>query len=347
MDIGVGLDQSLGLSFAQQREMVRRAAQLRYKSAWTPAGLAQDAFHICAQWNSATQDVVPGGIETGIAVVPVSLWSAPVLAATAGTVGELTNGRFILGIGAGASFDAQYQQSFGLPSVLPLALMRDYAVTLHDLLAGQRVDYNGEAVKLHGITLGFHPPRVPIYLGALGPRMLRLAARDADGVVLNWCTPDQIAWSRTEIAEGAERARRNPAEVLLAEYIRVCVDEDREVARRAFTRALLGYALARPGTSKELGYRAHFTRMGFDEALSKLEARRDHGASETELVDEFPPDLALKVGYYGPAAGAAEAFRRLAAGLDLAIVRIVAPRSSPDAVLATIQACRPELEQSA
>jgi hypothetical protein len=48
------------------------------------------------------------------------------------------------------------------------------------------------------------------------------------------------------------------------------------------------------------------------------------------------------VGYYGPAAGAAAAFRRLAVGLDVALVRIVPARPGLVSVLNTIRACRPE-----
>ena len=87
----------------------------------------------------------------------------------------------------------------------------------------------------------------------------------------------------------------------------------------------MGYAMARPGVSKELGYRGHFARMGFDEQLTDLEARRDRGAPEVELIDAFPVDLAQQVGYFGPASRR----RRLPPprrGLDTAIVRVVAAR---------------------
>ena len=49
MEIGVGLDYRLGLSFPEHRELVREAARLGYASAWTPAGIAQDAFQLCGQ----------------------------------------------------------------------------------------------------------------------------------------------------------------------------------------------------------------------------------------------------------------------------------------------------------
>ncbi len=341
MEIGIGLDQSLGLDFQQQREIAREAVALRYTSAWTPAGLARDAFQICAQWSTATADLVPGGMATGISVVPVALYAAPVLAATAATVGDLTHGRFVLGIGAGSAFDPAAQARLGLPAYRPLRLMREYLATVKQLLAGGKVDFEGEIVKLRGAQLGFRPPRVPVYLGALGPKMLELAGELADGVALNWCTPDQITWSRAQIAAGAQRAGREAAQVRVVEYIRMCVDEDAEAARRALAQAVIGYALARPGVSHQIGYRAHFARMGFDQALTNLEARRDRGAALAELIENFPPELLLKVGYFGPAAGAAAAFKRLAEGLDVGIVRVVAARPGVESVRAVMQACAP------
>jgi len=343
MQIGIGLDRGLGLTFAQERELVREAAKLGYTSAWTNAGAGhgRDAFQVCAQWFGATEPL-GDGIVTGISVVPVPTWHVATLASVAGTVAELTGGRFILGVGSGGIHSEAYRRSLGLTEQPPIALMRDYLITLRRLLAGERVDHAGKSVKLQGVGLGFSPPRVPLYLGALGEQMVRLAGEAADGAALNWSTPEQVAWSRARVEEGARRAGRDPAEVQVVQYIRTCVDEDEELARRALGRAILGYALARPGVSKQLGYRGHFARMGFDEALTELEARRDRGASEAELAEAFPAELLRKVGYYGPPEGAAAAFGRLAGGLDLAIVRVVPARPGPEAVAKVMRACAPE-----
>ena len=55
MQIGVGLDARLGLSFEQHREMAGEAARLGYQSLWSPAGAAGlDSFHVCAAWNQAS-----------------------------------------------------------------------------------------------------------------------------------------------------------------------------------------------------------------------------------------------------------------------------------------------------
>jgi alkanesulfonate monooxygenase SsuD/methylene tetrahydromethanopterin reductase-like flavin-dependent oxidoreductase (luciferase family) len=342
VEIAVGLDRGLGLSWDQYRDLGRHAARLGYQSVWTNAGIDRDAMHICAQWSVASADVVPGGIGTGVSVIPVGYWSVPAMASCAATVGKISGGKFVLGVGSRSLHLPAFRQSLGLDKNLrPVATMREWLVTLRALLAGETVIHEGDAVTLRGVTLGSKPPTVPVALGALGPNMLRLAGEAADGASLNWCTPEQVAASREIVTQGAQAAGRDPSEVAMIEYIRICVDDDEDAARRTYIKALMGYALAWPGMNKALGYRGHFGRMGFDEALSDLEDRRDRGASEDELIDAFPVELATLVGYFGPASGAAAVFSRLAEGLDTAIVRVVAARPGLASITAVMEACQP------
>lgn len=346
MHIGIGLDPTARLTYAEHREAIRETVELGYTCAWTPAGFGPDAFFTCANWASAADEVdTTHTFNTGISVVPAPIWSVPSLASVAATVGQLTGSRFTLGIGTGSITSPQYRAMFGLPDYPPIALMRDYLVTLRGLVAGESVTHHGRAVTLQGARLDWpgERPQVPVMLAALGPQMLRLAGEASDGAALNWCSPKQIAWSRERVADGARKAGRDPADVKIVEYIRICVGDDEDAARRALARATMGYAMARPGASKEHGYRAHFARMGFDDALNELEARRDAGASEAELIEAFPRDLLLAVGYFGTADGAAAAFSTLAQGLDTALVRIVPARPGLASVRNVIRACRPEL----
>ena len=314
MEIGVGLDASLNLSFEDQATLSQEAAGLGYTSLWTPEGSGQDSFQLCTLRWSASRQVAPEGLTTGIAVSPV-LYRTPVaFAMSGGTLSQLTGGRFIMGIGSGGAYRPRTRQSLGLRRMSALALMKDYVTTVKGLVAGEEVDYQGEVVTLRGVKLAISPPpRTPVYLGCLGPEMLRLAGELADGVCLNWCTPEQIAWSRERIAEGAARVGRDPSQVKVVEYIRVCVDDDVDVARRAFARSTMGYALGqRVPTDRErgLGYRAHFERMGHAEELAGLDQMRRQGASPEEAADAMSPEMLQQVGYYGPAEGAGAAFRR-------------------------------------
>ena len=352
VEIGVGLDARLGLTYAESRDLARQAVALGYSSAWTPSQVtSRDAFHVCVQWSQAAGP----GLGTAISVVPAPLWTPTSLASQAATTGELTEGRFILGIGPGGVYRGSALRRYGLSPQPVIAQMRDYLTVLRGLLAGETVDYAGKTLQVRGVKLGFTPPRVPVYLAALGPQMVRLAGELADGVMPNWSSAEQIAWCRERLAEGAARVGRDPSDVKVSQYIRVCVDEDVAAARRAFGAQVLGYALNDPAdvppggeeAARTAGYRGHFGRMGFESTLREVEAMRDGGASEAELIDALPDELLLKVGYFGPPAGAAAAFRRLAEGLDTAIVRIITTRRDPARVALAMEACRPALVQAA
>jgi len=233
------------------------------------------------------------GLPTGVSVVPLARNPAPVLGLAARTAHDLTGGQFVLGVGSGSVTER------------PIAAVRSY------------IDELRKTAK-----------DVPIYVGALGPQMLALAGRHAEGAALNWCTPAQVAWSRTQVGP---RAR-------LVEYIRICVDDDFAAARLTLAKQILAYALlVRPSGAR--GYRAHFERMGFAPQLDQLEAKRAAGASEDDLARAVPDEVLSAFGYAGPAAGAAAAFKRLGAGLDVAIVRVLVARpGNVEGVRATMRA---------
>jgi hypothetical protein len=247
------------------------------------------------------------GLPTGIAVAPLSGWAVENLVSVSKETFERCEGTFTLGIGVGRT------------SAAPIRVMRDAIDVLRARLPGLRV-----------------------YLGALGPQMLRLAGARYDGAALNWCSSEQVRWSRERVVAGARAARRDPALVRIHEYVRVCVDDDEAAARLAFASMVMAYALARPGTDKTKGYRAHFARMGFDDALTDLETRRDSGASEDDLARMFPVELLRRVGYWGKPDGARAAFLRLAEGVDIAVVRLVpARRNDLTAARLAFRACAP------
>ncbi|HEV2249824.1 MAG TPA: LLM class flavin-dependent oxidoreductase [Candidatus Limnocylindria bacterium] len=245
------------------------------------------------------------GLETGISVLPIQRWSAERLVASARPAFERTAGHFVLGVGAGTVRDA------------PIRRMRDLESSLRPALGAGR-----------------------IYLGALGPQMLHLAGERYDGAALNWCSPQQALWSRERVAAGALAAGRDPRDIRIHQYIRLCVDPDIAAARQALAKMVLAYALNRPGGDTSKGYRGHFTRMGFDETLTELEALRDRGAGDDALAARLPDELLARVGWWGPPEGAAAGFGSLTAGLDVAVVRVVAAkRNDADCVRLAMRSC--------
>jgi alkanesulfonate monooxygenase SsuD/methylene tetrahydromethanopterin reductase-like flavin-dependent oxidoreductase (luciferase family) len=351
MMIGVGLDARLALPFGQLRAAAREAARLGFESLWTPAGGVPDSFHVCAAWSQDT------ALPTGISVVPAArMWTPLGLAAQAATLAQLSAGRFVLGLGTGG-YGPVFWASVGLPD-RPIAVMREYVTEVRDLLAGRQVAA-GPVVTGAGTGLGAPGwpqsaslglsglPPAPVYLAALGPQMLRLAGETADGVLLNWATPQRITASREQVDAGAERAGRGAGAVPMTMYVRVCIDDDVAAARQAFGAQVLGYAMGRPGIPQGAGYRGLFAQMGFDAELTELEQRRERGAAMAELVAAAPDEMLQAVGYYGPAAQAPAAFARLSAGLHEAIVRIITARPGLEPVAEAMAALAPSLIRDA
>lgn len=117
---------------------------------------------------------------------------------------DVSDGRAFYGLGSGDS--AVYNLGLKACRVDEVA---EHADVIRRLCNGEAVDYRGDEIQLHWPTR-----RVPIYLAAEGPRMLRLAGRIADGVfVAGGLSPEVIAHTRALIAEGARSAGRDPDDI--------------------------------------------------------------------------------------------------------------------------------------
>jgi 5,10-methylenetetrahydromethanopterin reductase len=125
----------------------------------------------------------------------------PIVAAQAiRSLDVLSGGRTLFGIGAG---DSAAHTAGARPA--PVRQVEDYLVTVRALLEGREVDYRGSRLRM------FSEPRpVPIYVAAAGPKMLRMAGRVADGVIIgSGILPEVIAQALDHVREGAESAGRS------------------------------------------------------------------------------------------------------------------------------------------
>ena len=109
------------------------------------------------------------------------------LARETATLDQISKGRVELGIGAGWNI-SDYRQ-LGMPYERPglrIERMQESVVLMRRLFAGERVTHAGRHYHLDGARLTPRPvqPRIPILIGGGGPRMLRIAAREADIVGL-------------------------------------------------------------------------------------------------------------------------------------------------------------------
>jgi alkanesulfonate monooxygenase SsuD/methylene tetrahydromethanopterin reductase-like flavin-dependent oxidoreductase (luciferase family) len=148
-----------------------------YHGLWRAEGVAWDAFTVCALWAERTSRIQ---LATGI--VSAVTRQPPALARAAVTAQELSGGRFRLGLGVGNNPEVPQPAS-------PLAEMARVAAEVrHHWREGLVPD-----------TTHLPPP---LWLAALRPRMVALAARVADGVLLNWATPDYLREVRRRVGPG-------------------------------------------------------------------------------------------------------------------------------------------------
>jgi alkanesulfonate monooxygenase SsuD/methylene tetrahydromethanopterin reductase-like flavin-dependent oxidoreductase (luciferase family) len=229
------------------------------------------------------------GLAVGISAVPASGRPALFYAEQARHLWDVTNGRFTLVVGSGR-----------MPR--PAPAMRPYLAELRERL----------------------PAEMPLYVAALGPLMLAVAAELADGVALNWCTAEWVEWSRQTLTKAAQAAGRAMPQVV--EYIRTAVDPDPKLAQGIVGAAALRYAVGVPA------YRRHFERMGFGEELSRLET--SGGAPSSAFVSA--------IGAAGERGQTRRQFELLAIGLDLPIVRILVARPGDvESARRALEECRP------
>ena len=222
------------------------AERTGYEALFVPEIAGREAFATMAGFARATTRM-----KLGSGVIPSRSRQPHTLAMGAMTVQELAYGRFILGLGAA-------------PGPGALGRIEALIAFLREIFAGR--DANPPEAKSQ-----FHPtfstsPAPPIWLAALGPKMMETAGRIADGVLLNWCSPERVAEARVRIRAGAEAAGRDPDSIPIAVYIRSCVGQEEQLAEAALGDAAREY-LAIPH------YRAAFESAGFDVSKSLEVAR--------------------------------------------------------------------------
>ncbi len=160
------------------------------------------------------------GVTNPYVVNPV--WTASAIA----SLDEISGGRVLLGIGAG---DRVTLEKLSIPQAVPLAAIKESVTVIRELLRGNNVTFEGKFLKIRNARLSFKPERdVPIYIGAQGPKMLKLASRIGDGVLINASNPKDFEYA-SEIIKKAAGDRLDSLDIVA--YTCFSVDYDREVAR--------------------------------------------------------------------------------------------------------------------
>ncbi|HEY5097415.1 MAG TPA: LLM class F420-dependent oxidoreductase [Acidimicrobiales bacterium] len=214
-----------GVTLADHRRWYEELLRLGYTDAWSAETDGADGLTplaLAAAWTPS--------LRLGVAILPAYTRGPGLLAQSVAAMAEAAPGRFTLGLGT--SSDVIVSRWNDVAFEEPYRRVRDTIRFLRAALAGEKVDHQYETFRVRGFRLARpveHPP--PIFLAALRPGMLRLAGREADGVIINWLSAEDVSTVTPELG----------AEIPVAARIFVCPSEDTDAVRAVGRRMIAAY----------------------------------------------------------------------------------------------------------
>jgi F420-dependent oxidoreductase-like protein len=281
-------------------ELAQKVEALGFDSIWTGESWSSDAFSPLV-WVAAHTSRIK--LATGIA--QMSARSPVTMAMHAMTLDALSDGRFRLGIGV--SGPQVVEGWYGRPFGQPLARTREYIDILRQVWRREEpvtnagphypLPYDGPGAVGLGKPLKMitHPPRpdIPVYLGAEGPKNVRLATEIADGWIPLYYSP-----TRPEVY--ADQLADTPEGFEIAVNVTVTVADD--VAQALLpVKGMLGFYIGGMGAKGRNFHTDLMARMGFEEEAHRIQDLFFAGKRE-EAVLAVPDEFADEISLVGPPA---------------------------------------------
>lgn len=290
----------LGLTSADQLEIVQEAERLGYDSVWAAEAYGSDAATILA-WLAAQTT----RIRIGSAIFQMPARSAAMTAMTTATLDQLSDGRMLLGIGSSGPQVAEgwHGQRFAKQ----LARTRDYVAVVRAALARERVQYEGETLTLPlpdgpgkalKLTIAPVQERIPILLAAIGPKNTALAGEIADGWLPMLLSPEHLPELRKNLEDGAAKAARSLDGFRITPNVQVLVSDDLDAARDAM-RPIVGLYVGGMGSRDKNFYNQLMQRYGFEAAAKEVQDLYLDGKKE-DACAAIPAELIDAVTLCGP-----------------------------------------------
>lgn len=300
MRLGLNMGYS-GARLSPRLELVQEAERLGFDSVWAAEAYGSDVVSMLAWYAAHTER-----IRIGSAVMQMPARSPAATAMTAATLAELSGGRFVLGLGTSGPQVAEGWH--GRPFARPLARTREYVDLVRRALDGEMLVHDGEHYPLPyrgpdatglgkplRMTLRVHH-RVPVYLAAIGPRNVALAAEIADGWLPIFFSPERAEEVFGDhLREGFAGARQSDEQEMfdIAAVVPVVVTDDPARGRDA-VRAQLALYVGGMGAPGRNYYFDLVCRYGYEQSATAireayLDARRRDAlaAVPDELIDEI------------------------------------------------------------
>jgi alkanesulfonate monooxygenase SsuD/methylene tetrahydromethanopterin reductase-like flavin-dependent oxidoreductase (luciferase family) len=235
--------------------------------------------------NTGTEEITPGDthecwamlpaiataterLRIGPLVAPTSVHHPAVLANRSRTIDHLSNGRMVLGLGAG--WQINEHKAYGIELEPPGRRVKRFeeAIQIVRALTTQdRTTFQGEVYTITDAPADPKPiqPRLPILVGTAGPRMLRLVARHADEWN-SWGHIDTATWKRGAFVEACESEGRDPDSMHTSVQALVVITDSAEVIEKSRTGSFADRTLA-GSVDQIVDAMGRYAELGFDEFI--------------------------------------------------------------------------------
>ena len=297
---------NLGNDFDTALHHVKLADESGYESAWITDGVGRDAFVVLTAFAGATTR-----ITLGTSIVTLYPRHPTVMARQALSLDEVSDGRFVLGIGTGHRSSMETQLGYQMGDAL--AATREYVDVLRQVFTTGTAKHTGEFWNVDWSYPLQRPRELKIVVAALNPPLMELSGEIADGVVL-WMAPDSYVRDVVvpRVTAGRARAGKSLDGFDIIAPIPVAITDHVAAAS-----AQLRTGIARSGGQPF--YRREYLNAGFREEVAEMDAMRARGADPSNGVSDRLADAMGKVGTAAEVRACIERFR--AAGANLPVIR--------------------------
>ncbi|GAB2966129.1 LLM class flavin-dependent oxidoreductase [Amycolatopsis acidiphila] len=275
------VEASAGDRWREQADFVVEAEKLGLDVCWVAEAWGSDGPSALGFYAARTERILLGS-----GIMQVGTRTPVAVAQTAITLSNLSDGRFLLGLGA--SGPQVIEGLHGVPFDRPLARTRETVEIVRRVLDGGKISYagnefriplpGGDAVPMRLSARARH--QIPIYLATLSPGMLRLTGEVADGWLGTSFVPEGSARAYfAHLDEGLARSGRSRADLDICQGAEVAFapDEDALRAMVAGRKKELAFSLGGMGSSSANFYNKAYSRQGWAEAAAEVRARWQAG----------------------------------------------------------------------
>ena len=221
----------VGFEKLHTREFVahaKRAEELGFGTFWVP----EDPFYRGAFVLGSAVACGTSKIKIGLGIVNPYTRHPALTAMEFAALDEVSDGRAILGIGAGLK--DWIEGRLKIPYTRPTTAMRESIEIIRRFFRGEELTYPGRVFQTERIQMSFKPTRteIPIYLGILGPKNCELTGEVADGLLLSvMSSPAYVKFAMDHVRIGLKKSGRDASKFSVGAYILSSISEDERAAR--------------------------------------------------------------------------------------------------------------------